>query len=330
MRPTDVNRINSHAAKGMTTPDVGQLELPPIHDSLIPNFKLAGRAVTIVFGTIGFLLAAILVASFIVEMNLTVDADGAMEPIMVWPIRPLSGGIVAAVTVATRDTVHRGQTLVQLDTLSAYADLEKLTAQLAEEEASYAHASALAPLTENDQREAILQAELKLQQVRIALREQVVDYSASANVDSVLARYKTGNNLNVDRALADERAAESELHVAESALRRARLAQADLVKQHMEVTRLRREIAVSQAQRQRLSVVAPSDGVVLTDQLERLVGSYVQAGAQLLEVADAHRWRVVLRVPERDVHDLAVGQRASIEIPALKALDGRKDRKSVV
>ena len=44
----------------------------------------------------------------------------------------------------------------------------------------------------------------------------------------------------------------------------------------------------------------------------------------LLEIGELHQWRVDRYLAERDVHDVEIGQRASIEIPSLKALEGRR------
>ncbi len=62
---------------------------------------------------------------------------------------------------------------------------------------------------------------------------------------------------------------------------------------------------------------------MLTDQLERRMGAFVQAGELVLEIANLRGWHAVLLVSERDVHDVFPGQATSIEIPAIKALDGR-------
>jgi hypothetical protein len=70
--------------------------------------------------------------------------------------------------------------------------------------------------------------------------------------------------------------------------------------------------------------------VVLTEQIERLGGSYVREGELLLEVADLDEWRVNLYVAERDVHKIRMGDSVKVEVQAFNAEDEDRLRGSVV
>jgi len=73
-----------------------------------------------------------------------------------------------------------------------------------------------------------------------------------------------------------------------------------------------------------MTITAPSNGVVLTEQLERLTGSYVREGDTLLEVGEVGEWRVTMLVPERDVHKISVGDRVRLEVQAFDQRDRRQ------
>ena len=57
----------------------------------------------------------------------------------------------------------------------------------------------------------------------------------------------------------------------------------------------------------RVQVVAPFDGVVVKGDLSQLLGSPVEQGKVLFELAPLDAWRVVLKVDERDVGRVSVG-----------------------
>jgi multidrug resistance efflux pump len=70
----------------------------------------------------------------------------------------------------------------------------------------------------------------------------------------------------------------------------------------------------------RTSVVAPFDGVVLEGDLDGLLGSPVEQGTLLFELAPLEGYRIIVEVDERDIAEVAVGQRGRL---ALSALPGR-------
>lgn len=57
----------------------------------------------------------------------------------------------------------------------------------------------------------------------------------------------------------------------------------------------------------RVDVVAPFDGVVVRGDLSQQLGSPLERGKLLFEIAPLDAWRVVLKVDERDISDIAVG-----------------------
>jgi len=63
-------------------------------------------------------------------------------------------------------------------------------------------------------------------------------------------------------------------------------------------------------------VVAPFDGVVVSGDLTQSLGAPVERGTVLYEVAPMSAFRVILKVDERDMADVAVGQRGNILLSA--------------
>jgi RND family efflux transporter MFP subunit len=66
----------------------------------------------------------------------------------------------------------------------------------------------------------------------------------------------------------------------------------------------------------RTRVVAPFDGVVVSGDLTQSLGAPVERGTVLYEIAPLSAFRVILKVDERDMADIAVGQHGSILLSA--------------
>ncbi len=67
----------------------------------------------------------------------------------------------------------------------------------------------------------------------------------------------------------------------------------------------------------RASVVAPFDGVVVSGDLSRAIGTPVEHGRTLFEVAPLDGFRVVLQVDDRDIARVAAGQRGELVLSSL-------------
>jgi multidrug resistance efflux pump len=80
------------------------------------------------------------------------------------------------------------------------------------------------------------------------------------------------------------------------------------------------QLGLAKEQLGRTSVVAPFDGVVLEGDLDGSLGSPVEQGAVLFELAPLDGYRIIVEVDERDIADVAVGQPGRL---ALSALPGR-------
>ena len=67
----------------------------------------------------------------------------------------------------------------------------------------------------------------------------------------------------------------------------------------------------------RSSIVAPFDGVVVSGDLSQLLGTPVEQGKVLFEVAPRDRFRIILKVDERDVAGLKLGQPGELLLSGL-------------
>lgn len=67
----------------------------------------------------------------------------------------------------------------------------------------------------------------------------------------------------------------------------------------------------------RTEIVAPFDGVVVRGDLSQQLGSPVETGKLLFELAPLDAWRVILKIDERDIAHLRPGQRGELVLASL-------------
>ena len=77
------------------------------------------------------------------------------------------------------------------------------------------------------------------------------------------------------------------------------------------------ELAIVEEKLARTAISAPFDGVVVSGDLTQKLGAPVQRGDVLFEIAPLEDYRVVLKVDERDIRDVAAGQRGELLLQSM-------------
>jgi RND family efflux transporter MFP subunit len=77
------------------------------------------------------------------------------------------------------------------------------------------------------------------------------------------------------------------------------------------------QLALIREQLARVTMTAPLDGVIVSGDLSQQRGSPVERGQVLFEVAPLDGYRIVLRVDERDIAHVVVGQRGELAVTAM-------------
>ncbi len=84
-----------------------------------------------------------------------------------------------------------------------------------------------------------------------------------------------------------------------------------------QVSQAEAQMALVDEQLARTRLVAPFDGLVISGDLSRALGTPVERGEVLFEVAPLDGYRVVLEVDERDIADVAAGQHGHLALSAM-------------
>lgn len=201
---------------------------------------------------------------------------------------------VAFIPVQEGQRVRRGELLIELDA--------------ADERAALAQAQA-----------SVAQAEAKLRQLRevgLPAAEQALA-QAQANLLQAQHAHERTRTLQergfIGQSQLDD--ARRNLDVAESQLRAARLqvetngpAGSDFALAQAALAQARANLRAAQAKLEQMAIHAPVDGVLIARSVE--VGNVAQAGKELMLLAPAGETQVVVEIDERNLAQLAPGQKA--------------------
>ena len=84
-----------------------------------------------------------------------------------------------------------------------------------------------------------------------------------------------------------------------------------------QIAQAQAQLALIDEQLTRTSLAAPFDGLIVSGDLSQRLGSPVERGQVLFEVAPLADYRVVLQVDERDIAYVAVGQRGELTVTSM-------------
>jgi biotin carboxyl carrier protein len=92
-------------------------------------------------------------------------------------------------------------------------------------------------------------------------------------------------------------------------------AQAEIVSS--QIAQSQAQLALVEEQLARTQMVAPFDGLIVSGDLSQSLGSPVERGQVLFEVAPLENYRVALQVDERDISHVVVGQRGELTVTSI-------------
>jgi len=247
------------------------------------------------------------------DTNGATTGSGTIEATSV-TLAPEIAGRVAEVLVDEGDAVKAGDALVRLDGATLEAQRGQAAAALAAAQATADAADAeVALLQAGPSAEQVAVAQAGVERARVAagdLRDRYKDLSSAAR------KTTAGKALKTQRDTAD------------AALRQARaqlaLVQAGARPEQVQAARARATAAASQAdaahaaldaletQIGKLTITAPSDGVVLARAVEP--GSFAAPGSTLMEIGDLGSLTITVFVPEDRYGQLSLGQPATLTV----------------
>jgi len=252
------------------------------------------------------------------EMTRAVNAPGTLVPEHVKIIPAVAGGRIEALPVRPGETVTPNTVIIELSNPDVALTLLQDQQQLSQ---AY---STLASLR-NQWRQQLLTQDATIATLRTqynsAVREALVidslDKKGLASTNEVASRHDLVNELKMRLDVEQKRTQEMKASEAQ---------QIQLNEEQIEG--LKRIIQEQKNKVASLRVVAGEAGQLQTlgnPQLE--MGQYVNSGVELARVVQPGRLKAVLRVPETQARDVAVGQQAVIDLHNNNTVKGHVIRK---
>lgn len=304
--------------------------LPEVSRPEMVGGRWVSRAVSLSLGIFALLLGGFTLAASRIELKVTVDGMGMLQPTKIWSIRSRETGVVRDVLVRMGDSVRAGQPIAHLDTVQLASSLEQLRARRRALEHDLRLAQTAVPLDARAAQERRAEADAELVRTHALLRQRLVEYGFNPDVEEVRRSYRVGTHIAIDQALANLMTAEGAARNARIELDRLGLKTIEQGRQQEELAELDSQIAAIEQRVSHLTLHAPAAGIVLTDGLERLPGKVLQEGETLLEISEEDDWRAALLVAERDVSRIRVGDAAQVELKAFGRANSPEIRGNVL
>ncbi|MBP1670338.1 MAG: transporter [Bacteroidetes bacterium] len=216
-----------------------------------------------------------------------ITANGKVQPETDVKITPDVAGEIVELAVKDGDAVKKGQFLLKIKPDVYMSARDRTVAALNGAKANLANNKAMLVQVES----RFEQARLAYERSKILWEEKTISASEWETAES---NYKVAK-ADVDAALQTVQAAEYSVHSAEATLKEA------------------------EEELRKTSIYAPMDGIVTTllvEKGERVVGTSMMTGTDLLRLADLSRMEVLTEVNENDIVRVSLNDSALIEIDA--------------
>ena len=251
-------------------------------------------------------LAALAGLAAIIPYPLRITSDCTIIPRERAKVRSELQGVISEILVDEGHVVKQGEAIARLDDRALKAERAKVLAEIAKIEAE------IAILRQGHRREEIQQqasvlaahrAEVEFASKEAARREQM----ASEGVGSRQAADQASRELESRRRAVDE--AQAALRLLEAGSRPEEIAAHEAL-----LEGARAELAYVDERLAMTIVRAPIDGEILTPRFREHIHEGVEAGGLVCEIANTHRMRAEILVPEREVDVITVGMPAVVKV----------------
>jgi multidrug resistance efflux pump len=259
------------------------------------------------------LAGAFLLVSSAIHLNRAVSVSGAIVPSQERAVHARASGVIDSVLVRPGDSVASGTVIALLDSRAVRSQLDELDREAEAARLDVVSAKRALPLDSER-----LEAELQLASAgELRARAQLTAARLEAGWTSRGVRDSTTADtmhVGVAGALASSAEAAARVRLARSAIN-------GLQARSVEIERIETNLKRLEGRRRHLleeldlaAVRTPVSGIVVSEDLENLVGQRVEVGQPLLSIASHREWRAWVFVREAEAHFVHAGQNAELMI----------------
>jgi multidrug resistance efflux pump len=293
--------------------------LPEVEIKKSFPIRFINKAVSITFLIIVsvFIIAALVIYS--VNTIISINAQGVLIPGKIVHIHSAQNGIIKNVLIKSGDTVNIGRQLVILDSLELKKSLFDIQTRIAADKNTYDQKIKKAAYDKGENEISLENAEIQLVKAKASFRDRISGYYPNADLDSIFNNYTPGKNISIDYAVTDVRSAEMAIKLNKLNIRMQEMLKYDLNQLQIDMKNLSEQKMIILEKLNQLIIKSPVSGIILNENVENLVNSYVTEGTELLNIAETKDWEAVLFVTENDIHQVKVNDKVRIKLGALQS-----------
>jgi multidrug resistance efflux pump len=256
-------------------------------------------------------------------MELSVEAEGFLEPQQRHLIKTSQGGLLRQLAVRQGQKVEAGALLAALEDREWQAELLKTDKDL-----EIARTRRREVEERLDQERKLGQAEvgraqLALDRAQLQLEQALIEERLDAEAVLGLASRPPAERWSVRYARAELAQRQFERSLARQRLEGLEVGRRELEALDRTGEKLLQDRALLTRRLEQTLIRAPVAGTVLTEGLERRPGDYLQAGESLLELAQDSRWQARVLVREEELPKVHPGQQVRLYLRAFPHLEHR-------
>ncbi len=284
-------------------------------------FRITRRFLTAFIGSIMLFLVIALGLAFFFYIDESTTVQGTIEPSAYSFIRPQISGRIKEVFVSGGEYVEKGKLLAEMDDVDQKTDFYKVTEDLEIAKNNLFNAEQELKLLRLNNANQIEQAQVSLKRAQIELENEVSINNLSKAVYSEISKElkladPKQEPLELRRKKLTVEQAELSLKVAEDDKAKEVLKQIVVENLRIAVAKTERELEFTQDKIRKTRICAPTNGYVLTSDIEKLKGSFATEGQNLFRIGNFSNWIAKIYLAEQHLPRIKKGQRAKLYIKA--------------
>ncbi len=307
----NINKINNNL-----------LTLPEIEVKENFTIRFVRNAVSMIFVVLllVFLIASVII--FTVNVELTIDANGVLEPSDITYIHTIESGFIKNIFVESGDTIEVNQSLAVLDSVDLKRNLLEIHSEIASIENKNQFEFANINFRKQQSKYLLNKAETQLMRAKADFRNKIANFIKNANVDSIYKNYQIGSHIALDYAMSEILTAKGDIKLRNLELEMNALKEYDIKALRIKLSNLYTKQDIIEEKIQNTVIKSPVNGIILNEDINKLNNKYIAKGELLFEIGSINSWDVVLFVRENDIHQVLKGAHVKIELKALQSTEG--------
>lgn len=192
------------------------ISLPDIEVKKNFGIRFITKAVSITFIILAAATLVALIIVFTVHMDMTIDADGILEPSGIYHIHSPAQSMIKKVLVSSGKEVSLDQPLVILDSTQIQKALIDIQFQMASYKNTLEEKTTKAEFDKKENELSLEKSEAQLLSSKASFRDRMSGYFPHADIDSLMHNFKPGINVTLDYAMAEIKSAETDIKLKNS------------------------------------------------------------------------------------------------------------------